>query len=339
MTDDRRQTWDVGRVTWDVGRVTGRSPDDPLVGVGLGSYVRSMATPPTEDLSDDVLESVPWEALGRPEPPDRRTWYVLGAAAVVVVAISASAARTLWPSPPLRAPVAGPSVTQVVPPTTSTTDSAPTTTTPAPLISEADLRAVDPEHLERWAASHAEWFLAEWFTLDGSDRTGVADLLPEGASAGPVDPGARSFVESVSTRSVTPTGVDRFEVVALVRLLSASDGGAYMRQPATAYSVAVGIVDGLPAILDLPMPVELEFARAAVAHGVEAEPPPEVMEGALEAVAGFGTPDRSSVTATTTGGSWRVTLMIEDAAGVSWPVAVWLDAEGGRRRALSPDQP
>lgn len=299
-----------------------------------------MATPPTEDLSDEVLESVPWEALGRPDPPDHRMWYVLGAAAVVVVAISASAARTLWPSPPLQAPAAGPSVTTQVSPTTVTTMGVtPATTSPAPLISEADLRAVDAEHLERWAASHAEWFLAEWFTLDGSDRTGVADLLPEGAPAGPVDPAARSFVESVSTRSVTPTGVDRFEVVALVRLLSASDGGAYMRQPATAYSVAVGIVDGLPAILDLPMPAELDFARAAAPPGVEAEPPPEVMEGALEAVAGFGTPDRSSVTATTTGSSWRVTLMIEDAAGVSWPVAVWLDAEGGRRRAPSPDQP
>ena len=296
-----------------------------------------MATPPTEDLSDDVLESVPWEALGRPDPPDRRTWYVLGAAAVVVVAISASAARTLWPSPPLQAPVAGASVTQVSP-TTVTTLVAPPTTSPTPLISEADLRAVDAEHLERWAASHAEWFLAEWFTLDGSDRTGVADLLPEGLSAGPVDPGARSFVESVSTRSVTPTGNDRFEVVALVRLLSASDGEAYIRQPATAYSVAVGIVEGLPAILDLPMPVELDFARAAVPPGVEADPPPEVTEGALESVAGFGTPDRSSLTATTTGGSWRVTLMIEDAAGVSWPVAVWLDDEG-RRRAPSPDQP
>lgn len=297
-----------------------------------------MATPPASDLSDDVLESVPWEALGRPDPPDRRMWYVLGAAAVVVVAISASAVRTLWPSPPLQAPVAGPSVTDVVPPTTVTTMVAPTTTSPAPLISEADLRAVDPEHLERWAASHAEWFLAEWFTLDGSDRVGVTALLPEGAPAGPADPGARSFVESISTRSVTPTGVDRFEVVALVRLLSASDGGSYTRQPATAYSVIIGIVDGLPAILDLPAPVELDFARAALPAGVAGEPPPEVIEGALEAVAGFGMPDRSSLTATTTGGSWRVTLMIEDAAGVSWPVAVWLDSEG-RRRTPSPDQP
>lgn len=289
-------------------------------------------------MSDGVLESMPWEALGRPDPPDRRPWYVLGAVAVVVAAISASAARTLWPSPPLQAPVTGPSVTQVAPPTTVASLEVPSPTTPAPLISEADLRAIDPGHLERWAASHAEWFLAEWFTLDGSDRTGVAALLPEGASADPADPAARSFVESVSTRSVTPTGADRFEVVALVRLLSASDGRPYSRQPATAYSVAVGMVDGLPAILDLPVPVELDFARAALPAGIEGDPPLEVIDAALESVAAFGTPDRSSLTAMVTGGSWRVTLMIEDDAGVSWPVAVWLDAEG-RRLAPSPDQP
>lgn len=298
-----------------------------------------MSNHSTEDRPDDVIESIPWESLGRVDPPDRRPWYIAGAVIVVIVAISASATRTLWPAPPLQVPVATTgtvSVAQPLPAPTTTVVTA--TVVPAPMLSEADLMAVEPQGLERWVASQAEWFLSELFTLDGSSREDLAHLAPDGVSVGPSDPDARSFVESASTRTVTRTGPDRYDVVVLVRLLSSADGTDYVRQPATAFTVPVGIVDGRPVILDLPSPVEVEFSRAPGPGGDPTEPPAPVIEAAIASAEAFGAVDPSTVTARRSGGNWRVAVEVHDAAGVPWPVVVWVDAEG---RALegAPGQP
>ena len=295
-----------------------------------------MSNQSTEDRPDDVIESIPWESLGRVDPPDRRSWYVVGAVALAVVAISASATRTLWPSPPLEPPMASTTTTPTV--ERAPEPLVPVSTVPAPVLSEADLMAVEPERLERWVASHAEWFLTELFTLDGSSREELAGLMPEGVSTAPPDPGARSFVESASTRTVTRTGPDRYEVVVLVRLLSSADGTAYVRQTASAFVVPVGIAEGRPVILDLPSPMEIEVSRGAVPAGEPTVPPADVTEAAVASAETFGMVDRSTVTARHLDENWRVTVGVSDAAGVLWPVVVWIDG-AGRALGTAPGQP
>ncbi len=290
-----------------------------------------MSIPSSEDRPDDVIESIPWESLGRLDPPDRRPWYIAGAVVVTVVAISASATRTLWPAPPLEPPTASTSTATVA--TTAivqSTQEAPVTVAPvsAPVLSEADLMAVEPAQMDRWVASHAEWFLSELFTLDGSDREGLADLMPAGVSIDSPDPDARSFVESASTRTVTKTGSDRYEVVVLIRLLSSADGTAYVRHAAAAFAVPVGIVDGQPVILDLPSPVDIEVLRGRVPAGEPSAPPAHVADAAVASAETFGTVDPSTVTAQLAGSYWRVSVAVEDAAGVMWPIVVWIDGAG-----------
>ena len=204
------------------------------------------------------------------------------------------------------------------------------------MISEADLMAADPSDIERWVASHAEWFLTELFTIDGSERVALASLLPVGMTPEPAAPGARSYVESVTTASVTPLGDGRHRVTSIVRRLSSVEGGAYVRQDPVALSVAIGLVNGAPVVLDLPVPEPLAVTRGVALPGAPSDPPPAVAAAAIEALSVFGAVDPSSLATAAHGSTWRVSADVEDAAGLIWPMAIWLDAEGHR---VSPPAP
>jgi len=288
---------------------------------------------PGSHLDDEQLESVPWDALL--DEPDRRSrrWVSLAAVGVAAAAVLVSAARTLWPAAPT--PVAVPAVApaDTVPPTVTASEipgaggePAAVTGDEAGPLSEADLLAVEGDDAALAAAAHASWFATAYFTLDGTDRSGLAGRLPDGVALPPVDAAARSFVEAAEAVSVTRVSPSRFEVLVVLRSLSSTGGADYTRDPDRAVAITVELGPEGGAVVDVPVPAPLP-AAAAPALGVEpAEAPPAVLEAATAAAAVWGTPRIEAVGRA--GGAWRVLVSVSSPSGVSWPLVVWLDDAG-----------
>lgn len=271
---------------------------------------------------DEHYESIPWDSLVTDDARRRRRWIYLGVGLVLAVAVGAAVGRSLVNGRPTpSAPSAGA--------TTTTTEIGRTTT--------SGLAAPDPTSRVGVAVmAHAAWFVADYFTIDGSDvtRESVLDRLPAGTDVPEPDASARSFVESVFPTTVEPLGPEVFRVVSVVRTLAAADGSSYRRQPPRAVEVLVGFTDEGPAILDLPRPVPLDTARSP-GMAVDALLAPDEVMAAAEADARIwgtlvGDPISGKV-----GDTWRVVQMVEDAEGLTWPIASWFD-QAGRRVAPWP---
>jgi len=292
--------------------------------------VRRMEPTSADDL-DERLESLPWEHLRPAESRDPRRLAVV-AAAVVVAAVVASATRTLWPAPPLSAPIPPPSTVEQASTPTQTgppgTDRIPVATSVS-AVTEADLRAVSAEDAARAVTAHAEWFVSEWLTIDGHSDT-ASVLLPDGVDLPVVDESARSFVESAVALSAQEVRLGSWEVAVLVRSLSAFGDGDHLRIPARVFLVTVGIGDDGPFVVDLPSPGPLPVGRAAALDLVEESAPVPVIDAALVAMRQVGLPDEATIDTFRRGDLWRVTSVVRDRAGVPFVVAVWLDEAGER---------
>lgn len=277
-------------------------------------------------LEDEELESVPWDALLDEGRGGQRRWVAFGAIGVAAVVLLVTVARTLWPTSP--APVALPPTTvpeAVVPAPSPSPPALPEGEAPR-VMSEADLMALDGDDASLAAASHAAWFASAYFTLDGSDRSFLAARLPPGVSLPPADPAARSFVESAEPVSVARLGPARFEVVVVLRTLSATGGAPYVRDPDRAAAVVVELGPEGGAVVDLPTPVPLPAAPSPALALEPAEAPPAIGEAAVAAASTWGTA-RVELTARA-GDLWRILLTVTTDSGVSWPLVVSLDDSG-----------
>lgn len=268
-----------------------------------------------EDRSEE-LESVPWQHLVTTPPTDRRRHLVIAAVLVVIAAISASAARTLWPVDPSDpGPLTGSAVTQPV----VEAPTIPPEPTPAPqpmVLSEADLMAVDPEDLRSSAAAHAEWYVAEWLTVEPP------------ADADAPEPTGRSFVESVIAVEVTDLAPSRHRVVVVVRSLSALGEAPYQRIPPRAFAVVVDQGDRGPLIADLPTPAALPELTTADFDLEPGKPPDSVVEAARAVASHAGSVVDSSIDAARVDDRWRVEMSVRDRAGVPITTVVWVASDG-----------
>jgi hypothetical protein len=197
-------------------------------------------------------------------------------------------------------------------------------------VTEADLRAISPDDAARAVTAHAEWFMSEWLTIDGSSSDTAPALLPEGVDVPVIDASARSFVESAVGLSAEEVGFGQWEVAVLVRSLSAFGDGDYLRIPARVFLVTVGIGDDGPFVADLPSPGPLPAGRAAATEFVEEPAPVPVTDAALTIMREAGLPDDASIGTFRLDRLWRVTGVVRDGAGVPFMVAVWLDESGER---------
>lgn len=282
--------------------------------------------PVSPDDLDERFESLPWENVAAAKSPDRR-WMVILASALVVAAVSASAARTLWPAPPLTAPAPSTSTTTAQASTTVAVTSPVDDSRP---VTEADLRAVSPDDAKRAVSAHAEWFVTEWLTMDGQPSEATSTLLPDGVDVPLLDESARSFVESAVTLSTEEIGFGSWEVAVLVRSLSAFGEGDYLRIPARVFLVTVGIGEDGPFVSDLPAPGPLPSGKAAALDLDEEAAPSSVVDSAITLIREAGLPDQSSITTSRLGEFWRVGAVVRDRAGVPFAVAVWIDEAGER---------
>lgn len=265
---------------------------------------------------DEQYESIPWDALVTDDTRRRTRGLYLLAAVLVMGSLSAAIARNL----PGSAPTA---VTGAV---TVTTGASVDSDVAAPLITEAALLPAVPDP----AIAIATWFVADYFTLDGSSltRDSLERMLADHVDLPEADPTARSFVDSVVPFSIEELGGSTVRVVVLVRSLAASDGEDYRRQPARAVEVFVASSPEGSTVLDLPRPVPLPPTASSTVDLEAGDAPAAVMDAAVAAARLWGTPDPDPLAVGTTGAAWRVVLAVEDSAGITWPVSGWFDADG-----------
>jgi hypothetical protein len=268
---------------------------------------------------NEVYERIPWETLER-KSPDRQWLLMAVAGAVVVGALAYSfmsnrSPETQPPAPETRAEVASePSVTLSVAPPAAM---ASPTTSPV-LVAEADLYAVNPERWLEQATAHAEWFVAEYFTVDGSVESEAAlrSLLPMGLPA-PVPPEDTSvFVEWVRTLEVEEIDPFHYRIRVVVRSLVAIGADSYVRQAPLVATVEVTVDETGPRVL---MPPEIGPAVVATQETMALTPVPADVEavaasasGASEILGGRPLDD----------GRWQVVVVAPGPDGVSRAMTV-----------------
>jgi len=269
---------------------------------------------------NEVYERIPWETLEEKKPD--RQWLLLGIAGAIVLgalAYSFTSNRPVTATPATTVALAEPASSA---PMASQVASLPAAAAPpsaAPVVTaEADLYAVHPERLIDRVMAHAEWFVAEYLTVDGSEqgRATLAALLPAGVPTPSAPEGTRVFVESVRATAVEEAGPLLFEVTVLARSLSAIGEEAYTRQPPVEVIVPVSLSGEAPQVMSAP---RIQPASIGPPHElVLATVPDEVgavaleMSGGVEVVGGIQG----------TAGQWDVVVLAPGADGVTRPVTV-----------------
>lgn len=270
-------------------------------------------------MSVEEHEEIPWSMLVDNDRRARsRTLY---GAAAVVVALVVIVTTVRWANGHRHGVEAQ---EREIPVVTSTIPPAPPTT----LVSEADLMAVDPFIGHLAAIARAEWFVTDFFTIDGVAAPEFLAAFPDDAvlpelpqmSGG----SAVSFVEWARATDVA-THPGGFVVTVLFRTLYENREQRFERSPVRAVDVVVIVEEGLTAVGDLPIPV-----ATPVAHGISGwlhasgAATDAVISDALE-YAGDFTEDPVLIDSGSSGAEWRVVFGVDDPSGARFPMVVRSD--------------
>ena len=263
-------------------------------------------------VQEEHYESIPWSHLVEQARPQPWPTYV-AAAAIVAVVIGVVVARS---SPP--------PVSVADEPSTST--SSTSTTTSAPL-SEQDLLATAAVADDAQAAAmRAEWFVRDYFTVDGAG--GRQEALSAALSWSPPAPDQETttYVEWAQAWSVERTATDRYRVSVAFRSITDGAAGFARSLPrAVAVGVKVGGRGGTR-VLDLPEPIELPPAPTTVPPPGPGDVPQPVSDAALDRASTWGDPV-SVLEGADTGAGWRVVVTVADEFGTPWPLVVHIDED------------
>lgn len=274
-------------------------------------------------MSEEELESIPWATLIDDARSDRSRLIYLAAGAIILFALAAVAARTLWT--PSTADVA---VAVEAPTTVAVATSAPQPSAPA-LFSEADLMASLDAESTRAAAAFAEWFVYDYFTVDGDPATllSIQDALPQGIPDELLPHTSEAmvtYVEWARAARVTELTPGLFEVLVLFRTVAAPNGETFERQPMRAVLVPMemGAAGGLR-LTDLPSPAHVP-SRPEVGEWVAPDGPGSPALGGVATVLswpGLET-DVEPVAASRVGDLWRILVVNHLPAGSAWPFVI-----------------
>ena len=292
----------------------------------------------------EVFESIPWEELRDLGDTSRRrrTWYLMAGAAVVAVLVFSVARTFSAPDPQIAETTPTPAPTAADLPALPSQESLPTlppldplATEPA-VLTEADLRVggdigeEDNAFAEWQVASYSEWFVLDFFTLDGSDRRAGLERWLDTSGFGEQSD-ALSYVEWVRALQIEPLWDGRWSAAVGLRRLVSTDGVGYSRLPTQAVEVVVDMATGAPTIVDVPRFIPLPETTAGHWWAGESlqSPPAAVIRAAREdlTLSEAGTIGGEPVV-TRTGEVWRVEWAVVDPAGISWPVSLWIGPEG-----------
>ena len=138
-----------------------------------------------------------------------------------------------------------------------------------------------------------------------------------------------SYVEWARAFRVEEQADGSYRVGVAYRLLGAPPERGFQRLGVRAVEVRVAVSEsGGSVVLDLPTPMVLPAGPTPEAWPTVGEIPPQVVvDGALEAAAGWGSEHRLLGTFRVARG-WRVMLSAADELGNRWPVVVLVDETG-----------
>jgi hypothetical protein len=275
---------------------------------------------------NEVFERIPWETLEEKKPD--RQWIMLAVAGAIVLGALAYTWTSSRAAPPTMSTTAA-TVPTTVPavaaaPPVAAVPAQATSSVPAPVVTaEADLYAVHPERAIDRAIAHAEWFVAEYLTVDGSEESQatIGALLPVGVPSPVATEGTRVFVEWVRAMEVEEIGDLTYRVTVLARSLAAEPGSDYVRQPPFGLEVDVSVAGDSAQVVAAP---RVAPATMGEAHKLPVgEVPDDVGAAAIEQ-SGGGTEVVGGVQAND--GSWQVIVMSPGPGGVVRPVTVPIPA-------------
>ena len=285
----------------------------------------------------EELEQIPWSALAaRTPPPLLRPLTVAAVVAVVIAVVGWLALRATSPDPfeadpgPVATspPVAATSAETA--PTAAAASAAETLGTPpgavgASIYSEADLMAISVADEARLAATYGEWFVQDYFTIDGDDEitNSLGELVDGDAILPHRDPVGSSYVEWARAVAVASPRPADYLVDVAFRTLFSTEADIFTRAPVRAVTVAVSVdVDGTATIVGLPTPVELPtVAWEPNITGAVAVAPDAIAADAVETAKSFG-PEPLVIEATRAGSTWHFVMDVGDGSGNRWPLAV-----------------
>lgn len=277
-----------------------------------------------EEERNEVYERIPWETLEK-KSGDRQ-WLLLAVAGAVVLGALAYSFMSNRPvATPATTPTPGLLGTATVPTVAMAPQAAeppPVNATPEPsspvVMAEADLYAVDPKRWLDLATAHAEWFVAEYFTVDGSDESAavLAGLLPEGVPPPENPTDSTVFVEWVRTMSIEEVEPLRFRVSVLVRSLKAGSDNIYHRQAPLIATVEVVVDMSGPRVA---LPPAIDQIETSSPENLALVPvPPEVTTAVTASV-----PEAEVIGGiANTEGNWQVVVMAPGPDGIRRPQTV-----------------
>jgi hypothetical protein len=266
-------------------------------------------------MSVEEQEEIPWSMLVDYERKTRsRFWYVLAAVLLAAVA-GVTAVRWVEGRRHGEVPVTATATVTTVTPASTTTA----------LATEAGLLATDRTADTLAATATAEWFVTDYFTVDGAPSPELSSLfttdavLPE--LPGMVeDGGPVSFVEWARATATRPHA-EGLVVTVLFRTLYENGDGHIERSLVRAVDVVV-LVDGdETAVGELPMPAAVPAHHVTGWAATGGAPSPEAETTALARASSLGSDPAVAESGATESG-WRVVVTVADPSGARFPVAV-----------------
>ena len=278
----------------------------------------------------DEYEEIPWSTLLTEDRQGRAKTLYLAAAVIAAVVVGFVGIR--WFTAPghgddaaLAAPVESTTTTVI------TEASAPSSTSTTGVLSEADLMAVQPSIAELFAVARAEWFVTDYFTVDGPIPEELISAFVNDAAL-PTMPDTEdadiSYVEWAKAFDIRPTA-HGYAVSVVFRSLTEEPDGAFIRSPVRAVDVLVAVDGGQTAIEDLPVPI-----LPPVYHTIDGwmETEGEAHDEAITATldyAGMFDEGAEVIQSGSSGPDWRVVFTIGDRSGNRWPVVMRSDTIPG----------
>lgn len=213
----------------------------------------------------------------------------------------------------------------IAPPETPVGAGPPQTAVPQPQIySEADLMAVLPPRPELEAIARAEWFVTDYFTVDGDQALAdsVAAALPDAITLPTSDGQAISYVEWARAVAVADNLDGSFDVTVWFRTLAGTGDGGFDRTGVRAVEVRL-VTDELGrfAFADIPIAETVEPLGVGPAWPASAIASPELAASAAQEAALVGT-DPELQTAGQDEDGWRLVFSVGDASGLRFPIVV-----------------
>jgi hypothetical protein len=181
--------------------------------------------------------------------------------------------------------------------------------------------------------ARAEWFVADFFTVDGDpeaadeiERAFVDDAVLPTLPHEQTEPTSLSHVEWARAFRTEEFDDGLFVVDVAFRTVHLDDDGGYGRGPVRAVRVRLVARDGNVAVADLPMPIVAPDVAGVSGWAVPPGAAGADVEAAATDYAFLFDAEPELLEAAGTEDDWRAVVRIVDVSGIRWPLSVRSDA-------------